>query len=156
MSASFAIAQALHVLAAVVWVGGMFFAHMAVRPAAQALLDPPQRLSLWASTFARFFRWVWLSIGLLFLTGYWVIFLGYGGMAQIGSHVHAMHGIGVVMLLLYTYVYVVPYRHMRDAVSARDWQQAARRLQQIRTIVVTNLILGLTTVVVASGGRYWQ
>lgn len=34
----------LHVLATVVWVGGMFFAHFVLRPIAVAQLPPPQRL----------------------------------------------------------------------------------------------------------------
>ena len=43
-----AIAIALHLLAAVIWVGGMFFAYMALRPAAASLLEPPLRLPLWS------------------------------------------------------------------------------------------------------------
>lgn len=48
------LALVLHSLAAAVWVGGMFFAYMALRPAAGAL-EPPQRLTLWRGTFDRFF-----------------------------------------------------------------------------------------------------
>ena len=36
----------LHLLSAVIWVGGMFFAYMVLRPAAATLLEPPQRLPL--------------------------------------------------------------------------------------------------------------
>ncbi len=46
---------ALHLLAAVVWVGGMFFAWMILRPAAVDILEPPARLRLWLSVFKRFF-----------------------------------------------------------------------------------------------------
>lgn len=59
----------LHVLGVVVWVGGMFFAYMALRPAAASLLEPPQRLTLWAGVFDKFFPWVWLSVALILLTG---------------------------------------------------------------------------------------
>ena len=45
----------LHLLGVVVWVGGMFFAHMALRPAATELLEPPQRLPLLQATLMRFF-----------------------------------------------------------------------------------------------------
>jgi len=43
-----AIAAALHALAAIVWVGGMFFAHQCLRP---ALADqpPPLRLAVMAA-----------------------------------------------------------------------------------------------------------
>ena len=40
-----AIAIPLHLLAAVIWVGGMFFAYMALRPVAASLLEPPPHYS---------------------------------------------------------------------------------------------------------------
>ena len=43
---------ALHVLAAVVWVGGMFFAYMVLRPSA-GLLVAPARVALWQRVFGR-------------------------------------------------------------------------------------------------------
>ena len=49
-----AFALALHVLGAVVWVGGMFAAYMCLRPAAGPL-DPPVRLKLWRAFFQKFF-----------------------------------------------------------------------------------------------------
>ena len=54
----------LHILAAVVWVGGMFFAHQVLRPAAGAL-DPGPRLMLWERVLGRFFPWVIAAIVLL-------------------------------------------------------------------------------------------
>ena len=51
-------ALTLHILGAVVWVGGMFAAYVCLRPAAGAL-EPPQRLKLWRGFFARI-----LSLGL--------------------------------------------------------------------------------------------
>src|SRR5687767_7763688 len=50
------IALWLHLLATVVWVGGMFFAHVALRPAA-ATLPPPVRLPLISATLAIFLMW---------------------------------------------------------------------------------------------------
>ncbi|MCI0653906.1 MAG: hypothetical protein L0Y39_05450, partial [Methylococcaceae bacterium] len=76
----FATAIALHLLSAVVWVGGMFFAYAVLRPAASSLLDASQRLPLWSETFRRFFAWVWVAIVLLVATGNWMIFGFYGGM----------------------------------------------------------------------------
>ena len=52
----------LHLLAVVIWVGGMFFAYMALRPAAGNLLEPPIRQTLWVAVFKRFFVWVWVSL----------------------------------------------------------------------------------------------
>jgi uncharacterized membrane protein len=41
-----ALLVAIHLLAAVFWVGGMAFAYMVLRPAAAAFA-PPERLPLW-------------------------------------------------------------------------------------------------------------
>ena len=77
----FAIAISLHVLAAVIWVGGMFFAYMALRPVAAKLLEPAVRLSLWARSLSRFFFWVWLAVIIIPVTGYWMIFSAFNGFA---------------------------------------------------------------------------
>ena len=69
-----ALLVALHVLAAVVWVGGMFFAYMVLRPSAGPL-QSDTRLKLWHRVFQRFFPWVWASIILLLVSGYGMIFL---------------------------------------------------------------------------------
>ena len=39
------LAISLHVLAAVIWVGGMFFAWIVLRPVAASQLEPPARLT---------------------------------------------------------------------------------------------------------------
>jgi len=95
---------ALHVLSAVVWVGGMFFAYMALRPVAARLLEPPHRLTLWAEVFKRFFPWVWLAVLLLLVTGLWMVFGYFGGMSGAGMRIHLMLGIGIVMMLIFFHV----------------------------------------------------
>ena len=148
-----AIAISLHVLAALVWVGGMFFAYMALRPAAGSL-EPPQRLRLWAQVFGRFFPWVWAAIVVLLVSGYWMIFEVFNGFAGSGLHIHIMQAIGLLMMLLFLHLYFAPYRRLRQRVTDEDWAAAGTQLNQIRMIVAINLLLGLIVVAVASGGRY--
>ena len=148
-----AIAIALHLLAAVVWVGGMFFAHQALRPVAATLLEPPLRLSLWEKTLGRFFVWVWLAVTLLLITGYWMALNLYSSFAAFPLYVNLMQGIGWLMILLYFHVYFAPYQGLRRTVSAGDWPAAAAQLARIRRIVGINLTLGLAVVIVASAGR---
>lgn len=151
-----AVAIALHLLAAVIWVGGMFFAYMALRPVAAALLEPPLRLPLWSQVFARFFRWVIAAVIVLPVTGYWMLFTLFGGMAGAGLHIHLMQGIGIVMFLIFGHLYFGPYRRMQSAIAQQDWKEAGARLAQIRKTVATNLSLGLLVVVIAGSGRYWN
>jgi len=145
---------AIHLLAAVVWVGGMFFAYMALRPAAAQILEPPLRLQLWVGVFRLFFLWVWLSIIVLLASGYWMVFGIFGGFGAVGNHVHIMHGAGLLMILIYLHLFFAPYRRLRLAVVAQDYPLAAKKLAQIRRMVGTNLLLGLAIVVIASAGRY--
>jgi uncharacterized membrane protein len=148
------LAIALHALAAVIWVGGMFFAHQVLRPVAVDRLEPPQRLPVWVGVFGRFFPWVWAAVVLLPATGYWIIFAVLGGMGHAGLHIHIMNGIGLVMIALFIYLFFAPYPRLKRAVAEQDWPRGAQHLATIRRIVGTNLLLGLITIAVASGGRY--
>ncbi len=149
-----AIALSLHVLAAIVWVGGMFFAYLALRPVAASLLDPPLRLALWSQVFARFFLWVWLAVVLLPASGYWMLFARLGGFAHAGLHVHLMQLVGWVMIALFLYLYFAPYRRLERALADGRVPEAAQALNSIRRIVATNLALGLATSVIGVGGRW--
>jgi uncharacterized membrane protein len=144
----------LHVLGAVIWVGGMFLAYVVLRPVA-GTLDPPARLALWRGVFERFFPWVWASIVALLLSGYGMLFLALGGFAGAGVHVHVMNLTGLVMMALFLHLYFAPWRRMRRALDASDNAAAAAQLGQIRTIVAINLSLGLITSVIGASGRYW-
>lgn len=150
-----AVAIALHVIAAIIWVGGMFFAHRFQRPAA-ARQEPAQRLALWRATFAGFFPWVWGSIGVLLATGYWMIFGIYGGFGNVGMHIHIMHAAGWIMALLFFHIFFVPYRRLCRALDAGDLAAAGRQLAQIRRIVGINMLLGLAVAMVGASGRYWE
>lgn len=149
-----AMAVSLHLLAAMIWVGGMFFAYMALRPVAASLLDPPVRLPLWSQTFARFFPWVWVAIFILLATGLWMVYSVFGGFEQAESHIQLMAGIGTVMILLFMHVFFAPYRGIQRALAENNVPEAGRRLAQIRIIIAINLTLGLIVTVVASAGRY--
>jgi len=144
----------LHTLSAVVWVGGMLFAHQILRPAAAAL-DPGPRLQLWSRVLGRFFAWVIVAIVLLLATGYILVLGVLGGFGKVGLHVNLMQGIGILMMLLFFHLYFAPWRRFRLAVGREDWAEGGRQLGQIRTIVTINLVLGLIVVAIGSSGRYW-
>lgn len=148
-----AIAVTLHVLAALIWVGGMFFAYFALRPAAQGF-EPAVRLPLWTRTFTRFFVWVWLCVVLLPATGYWMVFRVMGGMNRLPHYVNVMQGLALLMILIFLHVFFAPYRRMREAVARGDWPDAGRRLSQIRKLVLVNLMIGIATVVIAVWGSH--
>ena len=148
------IALLLHVLAAVVWVGGMFFAYAALRPVAVSQLEPPLRLALWAGVFSKFFPWVFVAIAILLITGFWMVLSFYGGFAAVGLHVHLMLWAGLLMMLIFMHIFFAPFKRLKLAVAAEDWAVGAKKLAQVRLLIEINLVLGLCVVAVASGGRY--
>ncbi len=144
----------IHSLLAAIWVGGMFFAYVILRPTLQDL-EPPVRLGLWRGVFKRFFPWVWMSVLGLAASGYFMIFYGFGGFAGAGAHVHIMHLTGLIMIALFIYLYYIPWPAYRRSVDEEDYSAAAARLATIRKIIGANLALGLLTVAIGASGRYW-
>jgi uncharacterized membrane protein len=141
----------LHILGVVVWVGGMFFAYVCLRPAAAQLFEPPQRLRLWDGSFRRFFAWVWGSIVLILASGLYMIW-AIGGFGAVGHHVHAMFALGVAMMLIFLHVYFAPWRRLQRAVAAEDWKAGGAALGEIRKLVGINLTLGIVTITIAKLG----
>ncbi|MGO9459547.1 MAG: CopD family protein [Rhodomicrobium sp.] len=149
-----AIGQAFHIVAVMIWVGGMFFAHMVLRPSAGPL-DAAIRLPLWHRVFSRFFRWVQLSVAAILVSGFAMISLGFGGFAGATASVNAMMAAGIVMALVYGYIYFGPWQRFNRAVPAADWAAAEKAIGQIRPLVRFNLVLGLITAVLGASGRYF-
>jgi uncharacterized membrane protein len=145
----------LHVLSVVIWVGGMFFAYMCLRPVAASQLEPPVRLQLWVGVFGKFFPFVWLAVILLPLTGYMMISNIYNGMGNAPLYVHLMNGLGSLMIFIYLHVFFAPYQRLKRAVAAQDWPAGGKALAQIRVLIGINMTLGLLTALIASGGRYF-
>ncbi|MCB1849896.1 MAG: CopD family protein [Gammaproteobacteria bacterium] len=147
-----AIALTLHLLGVIVWVGGMFFAHLALRPAAAALLPPAQRLPLLQGVLERFFRWVWLAIAAILISGYW-IFLGLW-QGQAGVHIHLMQGSGWLMVAIFVFIYFRPYQRLRRALRAGELSRAGEEMALIRRLIGVNLVLGLSTSLLAKVGPH--
>jgi uncharacterized membrane protein len=147
-------AIALHLLSSVIWVGGMFFAYVVLRPVAGSLLEAPIRLTLWSQVFQHFFPWVWASVIILLATGLWMTIKFFGGMAAVGPHIHIMLTLGLVMMLLFMHIFFSPYKKLQRAVIAKEWEAGGKALNQIRQLIAINLTIGLIVVVVASAGRY--
>ena len=145
----------LHVLSVVIWVGGMFFAHMALRPVAAKQLEPPVRLALMQAVLGRFFPWVWFAVIALLATGFWMIFSVYGGFGGLAVHVHLMTAMGLVMMVVFFYIYFVPWPALTKEVAAMNWPDAGKALARIRILIGFNMVLGLLTVLVSTGGMYW-
>lgn len=139
-----ALIKFLHIAAAIVWLGGAGFMLFALRPVAVAQLAPPQRLPLVTQVMGRFFVAVWLSIGVLLLTG--LAMLLAVGMKAAPTGWHLMLGLGLLMFALFGHLYFGPFRRLKQAVVAADWPEGGRRVGQIANLALLNLALGLVAI----------
>ena len=132
----------LHLLGAVIWVGGMFFALLVLRPSL-AVLDPAQRLALHRKVFRRFFLIVWHVMPIMLATGFAMLFVVYGGFAGAQWNVNLMMLLGLVMSALFVGLFFGPWAALRRA-------DDAAAIDRIRRLIQANLVLGLIVVIVAA------
>lgn len=147
---AFALPYSLHLLAALIWVGGMFFAWLILRPAMLAALDGPSRLKLWVEVFQRFFVWVWVAVAVLAISGVGMMHLRFSGFETAPRYVQVMIGGGIAMFALFLRIQALLLPELRTAVQAQDWLAGAAVLARIRRLVGVNLLLGVAVVLVAS------
>jgi uncharacterized membrane protein len=144
----------LHALSAIIWVGGMFFAYIVLRPAVNEM-EGPEQLKLLNRIFEKFFGWVILAAALLPMTGYAEIFLVFDGFENTGPHITIMHITGWLMIGFFVYLFAGPYQRFKSHVAVEEWPMAAARLRIIRLTILINLVLGLITSAIGSSGRFW-
>jgi uncharacterized membrane protein len=130
-----------HVAAAIAWMGGMVFMLAVLRPSL-GTLDPPQRLKVMTQVCARFFAIVGASVIVLLLSGGWM--LAASDAPPRGWH--AMAVIGVVMMLIFGYIVVVPWRDLKEAVAREAWPAGGKAATQIATLAKVNLVLGTVAI----------
>lgn len=143
----------VHVASVVVWIGGMAFAYLCLRPAA-TVLPPAQRLTLWAGVFSRFFPQVWVVIALILVSGFSMLLET--GYARAPLAWHLMQVTGLVMIAVFVSIWVGPWRALQIAVSVEDWARGAKALNRIRQRVAFNLALGAATIAIATLGLAWR
>ncbi|MBE0473362.1 CopD family protein [Rhodoferax sp.] len=145
--------KALHLLAVIVWIGGMVFAHFFLRPAVGAL-EPAVRVRLMHAVLGRFFGAVLAAIAVALATGLWMIGRVAKQVVQAGGHFNMplewtiMATLGIVMMLIFGHIRFGLYKRLSRATQALDWPAGAAALGQIRSWVLVNLALGVLIVLV--------
>lgn len=148
-----AAAITLHVLAVILWIGGMFFAAVAVRPTLAAL-DPMTAARFWAGLLGRFIPWVWGAIVVLLATGFYMVANSFDGLAGAPWFVHLMMGLGIFMMLMFGHLSFSAHKRLKRAVAANDQAALAKPVRQIRVIMAVSLALGFIIILVAMLGGY--
>jgi uncharacterized membrane protein len=136
---------AVHVLCAVIWVGGMFFAYVVLRPSL-SVLEPIQRIALHTQVFRRFFLVIWHVMPLILISGFTVLYGFYADPTKVPWNINVMMLLGLIMSAVFLVIYFGPYARFRRTTERNT---AAACMDRIRKLIGVNLVLGLVTVVVA-------
>ena len=141
-------AKLLHLIAGIVWMGGMTFMLFALRPAALACMDAQPRAILMGQVWKRFYALVLVAIVALFATGthlYTATFratrlaTGDGGV-PLGWNV--MLVLGLLMMLIFGHLYFAGFKKYKRAVAAGQWPIAAKAASLMHTMTLINFTLG--------------
>ena len=149
----YAILKLLHLLSIVVWVGGMVFAGFFLRPAALQL-PPPQRIALMHAALQRFFAAVLIAIGVVLVTGVWMIGRTAKETVQAGLAFNMpldwtiMAALGLLMMAIFAHIRFALFKRLDKAVTAQDWPAGGAALAAIRTWVGVNLVIGVVIIAV--------
>ncbi len=140
---------ALHLLSAAIWVGGMFYAILVLR-VGFAVLDAGPRLQVQMVTLKKFFFYVWHVMPIMILTGWAMVAVVYGGFAVLPWSINVMQGLGILMALVFLYTFFDPWKRLSRAI-----RPAPDLVPRIRSLMITNLALGLITIAVGAFGHVW-
>ena len=142
-----------HLLAIIVWIGGMVFAHFFLRPAALSL-EPPQRLRLMHDTLGRFFKAVLVAVVIVLASGLWMIGRVAKETVQAGLSFNMpldwtiMAALGIVMIAIFGHIRFALFKRLGKAVASSDWAAGGTALASIRTWVSINLAIGVVIVAI--------
>ncbi len=138
----------LHLVAGILWMGGMTFMLFALRPAALEVLEPQVRARLMGVVWRRFFNLVLVAIAILLLTGGHMYMSAFkaaqssGGAGSLPLGWSLMLIIGLIMVLIFGHVYFAGFGKFKRALAANEWPVAAQAAAQINRLVILNFVLG--------------
>lgn len=153
----YSILKLVHLLAILLWVGGMMFAHCFLRPAVAAL-EPAQRLRLMRDVLSRFLNAVLWAVAVTLVSGIWMIgrtarqIVSAGGSFDMPHAWITMAVLGVIMAAIFGHIRFALYPRLNRAVQAAQWADAGKAMASIKTFVTVNLVLGILTIAVITLG----
>ena len=148
-----ALLLAVHLVGAALWVGGMGYAIMVLRPSLP-VIEPAARAALLVEAHRRFLRIVWAMMPLVLLSGYGLMFWVLGGFRGVGWAVHVMHTVGLVMGGLFLVIWFGPFQAMRRAMAAGELPAAMAANERLRKLIGINFSLGVVALALGGFARF--
>ncbi len=143
----YSLIKLLHLVAAIVWMGGMTFMIFALKSSV-ASLEPSVRAPLMAQVWQRFFAVVLGAIVVLFATGSHLYTAGFRatrlatGTAGVPIGWNVMLVLGIAMILIFGHIYFASFKRFKRAVAQAQWPAAGAAAALIQKMVLLNFVLG--------------
>lgn len=136
----------LHVISAVLWVGGMIAIRFAVHYSMQEINDPKIKLGRTLESLRRFFNMVIPTIIILLLTAIiMIIALGFKG-TPLYSFIIAKEAIWTIMTIVFIVIFV-KRKQAQNAFDKEDFAKAALKLAPIsKYLIPLNILLGIIAI----------
>ena len=136
----------LHVISAVLWVGGMIAIRLAVHYSMQEIDDPKIKLGRTLESLRRFFNMVIPAIIILLLTAIiMIVALGFKG-TPLYSFVIAKEAIWTIMTIIFIIIFIKRVRAQK-AFNRGELPLAKAKLQPIANYLIPiNIVLGLIAI----------
>lgn len=137
----------LHVLSAIIWVGGMIVIRFGVHYSMQKIEEPKLRLGRTLENLQRFFNMVIVYIVLLLLTAIIMILAIDFKQTSLYDIVILKEAIWIVMTLIFTVIYLKRQKAQK-AFDSGDFLSAKNHLEPLaKYLIPLNIILGLLAVI---------
>ena len=136
----------LHVLSAVIWIGGMIVIRFAVHYSMQNIDEPKIKLGRTLENLKRFFSMVIPSIIILLITAIiMIVALGFKG-TELYSTVIAKEAVWIIMTIVFIIVYIKRNQGQK-AFDNGNYPLAKQKLQPIANVLIPlNIVLGLIAI----------
>lgn len=140
----------LHLLATTVWIGGMSFNILVLRPSL-TIVDPPQRVKLVGQVLNRFLYLAWISILILIVTG---IFTATPTNLNYGILLSIKHIIVTAMVIIVAIISFILFPKLRKFISQTGSMKLSSEITEllgrIVLLVKFNLILGIIVLLITA------
>jgi uncharacterized membrane protein len=143
----YSLIKLLHLVAAIVWMGGMTFMIFALKPSV-ASLEASVRAPLMAQVWQRFFAIVLAAIVVLIFTGTHMYTAGFRatriatGAGAVPFGWNLMLALGMLMALVFGHIYFASFKKFKRAVADANWPAAGAAAALIQKMVLLNFVLG--------------
>ncbi|ATB69393.1 hypothetical protein SJPD1_1283 [Sulfurospirillum diekertiae] len=132
----------LHIISAVIWVGGMIAIKFAVHPVIQSIEEPKIKLGKTLHIVGRLFNLVMPFIVLIVLCGFIIL----KGTGLSGVVVHIKESLWTIMTLNYVYMYI-KRTHAQTLFDRGDFASAKEQVRLLPNVLLPlNIVLGVVAI----------